>query len=255
MPLLLDISSIFPALLGAIVGASFVWRMLVRTAEQSAVRLTNKHAEELCRSREALLEQHATEKQALEQRITEVSHSLEVALADIAKLKVEMDRQANTSKDQVHFLEKSNNELTVRLDLANSQLGELRADREHLRHQNSAQLEAMEWRHAEQLQKVESPLTVVVHPFVNTAVEKALFKKTSRVEIGYKYQLMMQGIPCLEPHSFVVETQTQSEVDAEAIKAFGEKALALAEQAAQVKGGGVAGTLISVAKTVVFGRK
>jgi hypothetical protein len=135
-----------------------------------------------------------------------------------------------------------------------SQLAALDAEREKLNLRHADQLRALELRHDDQLKKVESPLTVTVHPFVDAAEDKSLFKKSTTLEVGYKYQLMVQGIPCMEPHRVVVETQTKVELDDQAIRAFSEKALALAEAAANIKGGG-AGALISVAKTVVLGRK
>jgi hypothetical protein len=251
----LDSNPIFIALLGALLGATLAWGAWRKKAQHDVALQSSLHADELHKARETLNEKHAADKQALEKRSAELADSLAVELAEASMLKAELDRQAHAAKDQVHALEQRNNALTIKLDLATSQLEELKADRDQLKQEHNAQLEAIALQHAGQIEKAESPLTVIVHPFVNTSVDKALFKKTSRIDIGYKYQLMVQGIPCLEPHSFVVETQTQSEVDADAIRAFGEKALALAEAAAQVKGGGVAGTLISVAKTVVFGRK
>ncbi len=133
-------------------------------------------------------------------------------------------------------------------------LAALDAEREKLNQRHADQLRALDLRHEDQLKKVESPLTVTVHPFVDAAEDKGMFKKSTTLEVGYKYQLMVQGIPCMEPHRVVVETQTKVELDDQAIKAFSEKALALAEAAAQIKSGG-AGALISVAKTVVLGRK
>jgi hypothetical protein len=133
-------------------------------------------------------------------------------------------------------------------------LAALDAEREKLNLRHADQLRALELRHDDQIKKVESPLTVTVHPFVDAAEDKGMFKKSTTLEVGYKYQLMVQGIPCMEPHRVVVETQTKVELDDQAIRAFSEKALALAEAAANIKGGG-AGALISVAKTVVLGRK
>jgi len=140
-------------------------------------------------------------------------------------------------------------------DAARRHEASLEVDRQKIAQLHENQIKALETRHAEQIQKVESPLTVVVHPFVDTTEDKGMFKKSTTVEVGYKYQLMVQGIPCMEPHRMVVETQTKSEVDADAFKAFSEKALALAEAAVQVKGGPAAGRLFSVARTVLMGHK
>lgn len=129
------------------------------------------------------------------------------------------------------------------------------AERERISLLHQDNLKATEDRLQAQLAKVESPLTVVVHPFVNTTIDKGLIRNSSVVEVGYKYQLLMQGIPCFPPHDVVVETQSKVEVDESKIKAWGARALEFAEGAAQIQGGGIASTLISVAKTVVQSRK
>lgn len=129
------------------------------------------------------------------------------------------------------------------------------SERERFSLQHQDNLKAAEERLQAQLAKVESPLTVVVHPFVNTTIDKGLIRNSSVVEVGYKYQLLMQGIPCFPPHDVVVETQSKVEVDESKIKAWGARALEFAEGAAQIQGGGIASTLISVAKTVVQSRK
>lgn len=131
----------------------------------------------------------------------------------------------------------------------------MRVEREHLQKQHEHALQAAEHRYTERVEKIESPLTVLVHPFVNTSVDKGLFRNSSVVEVGYKYQLLVQGIPCFPAHDVVVERQTKVETDEAAIAAWSAKALVLAEAAAKIKGGGIASTLISVAKTVVQSRK
>lgn len=130
----------------------------------------------------------------------------------------------------------------------------LMGERERLGEQLQASLQDAEKRHEEQVKKIQSPLTVLVHPFVNTSVEKGLIRNSSVVEVGYKYQLMVQGIPCFPPHDVVVERQSKVEIDEKAIAAFSAKALELAEGVTRVGGGGAASALISVAKTVVRSR-
>lgn len=97
----------------------------------------------------------------------------------------------------------------------------------------------------------ESALSVSVHPFVNTEAEKSLFSKQVKVEVGYKYQLFVQGLPCFEPHSVVVESTTHKEVNEQTIELLKGKAVEAAEAAVQIKGGGVAARVISIAKAAV----
>ena len=95
-----------------------------------------------------------------------------------------------------------------------------------------------------------SALSVVVHPFVNTEAQKGVFTKETKVEIGYKYQLFVQGLPCFEPHTMVLESTVQKEVDQETLDFLKSKAEQAAEAAVLVKGGGAAKTAITIAKTV-----
>lgn len=95
-----------------------------------------------------------------------------------------------------------------------------------------------------------SALSVVVHPFVNTDAQKGMFTKETKIEIGYKYQLFVQGLPCFEPHTMVLESTVQKEVDQQTLDFLKSKAEQAAEAAVLVKGGGAAKTAITIAKTV-----
>ena len=97
----------------------------------------------------------------------------------------------------------------------------------------------------------QSTLSVTVHPFVNTSRQRGLLTSETLVEVGYKYQLLIQGLPCFEPHTVVVETTREKEVNDEAIELLKSKAVELAQLAASAKGGGLAGTAFSIAKAVV----
>lgn len=119
---------------------------------------------------------------------------------------------------------------------------------EQLRADYRRDLEGTVARHEEKLkEKVESDLSVTIHPFVNTESRRTLFMKETEVKIGYKYQLFVRGLPCFEPHSVVVESSVIKEVDGKRLEMFKDKALELAKSVADLKVGG----LITIAKTVV----
>jgi hypothetical protein len=120
------------------------------------------------------------------------------------------------------------------------------------RERAEAAVREAEERFARQLrQRKEASLAVTVHPFVNTARQRGLFSSENVIEIGYKYQLLIQGLPCFEPHTVIVETTRQKQVNDEMIELFKSKAVELAQLAANVKTGGASGTLVSIAKAVV----
>ena len=112
-------------------------------------------------------------------------------------------------------------------------------------------LQQAEQRYSQSIEdQKNSALSVVVHPFVNTEAEKGIFTKETKVEIGYKYQLFVQGLPCFEPHTMVLESTVHKEVDQETLTFLKNKAEQAAEAAVLVKGGGAAKAAISIAKTV-----
>lgn len=97
----------------------------------------------------------------------------------------------------------------------------------------------------------QSAFSVTVHPFVNINRQRGLFAKETLIEVGYKYQLLIQGLPCFEPHTIVVETTKEKEVNDETIELLKTKAVQLAELAANTKSGGTASTIFSIAKAAV----
>lgn len=94
-------------------------------------------------------------------------------------------------------------------------------------------------------------LSVTVHPFVNTEAEKGIFTRHTKVEIGYKYQLFVQGFPCFEPHTVVLEKTVHKEVDEKMLDILKQKAEGAAEAAVSIPSGGAAKTAINIAKTLI----
>ncbi len=93
-------------------------------------------------------------------------------------------------------------------------------------------------------------LSVVLYPFVSTVAERSLFTRETKVEVGYKYQLLVQGLPCFEPHVVVVETAQHKEMNEETIELLKSKAVEFAQAAIEAKGGGAA-NIFSIAKAAV----
>jgi hypothetical protein len=96
--------------------------------------------------------------------------------------------------------------------------------------------------------RADSDLSVTVHPFVNTQSKKSLFTNETQVDIGYKYQLFVRGLPCFEPHTVVVDSTTEKEVDEGRILMFKNKALELAQAVASAGNGGSLNKVITIAK-------
>ena len=121
---------------------------------------------------------------------------------------------------------------------------------ERQRHQQ--QLEQAEQRFRERLDdQSRNDLSVTVYPFVNTRSERSWVFRETLVEVGYKYQLLVRGLPCFEPHTVVVESKREKEVNEEMVEILKTKALQFAEAAIVTRGGGIPGKVISIAKTSV----
>ena len=111
-------------------------------------------------------------------------------------------------------------------------------EREHHKHHQTALQTAEEKFSSRLTEQAKSALSVIMHPFVNTDRARGVFTKETSVEVGYKYQLLIQGLPCFEPHTVIVETTKEREVNDETIELLRTKALEFAEIAALAKSGG-----------------
>lgn len=58
-----------------------------------------------------------------------------------------------------------------------------------------------------------SRITVKITPFKNHIKSKGFFKDKSSIEIGYRYQLFSNDIPCLEAHKEIIENLKISEIN------------------------------------------
>jgi hypothetical protein len=61
-------------------------------------------------------------------------------------------------------------------------------------------------------------LSLQIKPHIEQTEKKSFFKKNMTRKVGYQYQLLVNGIPCLQPH-FIVESEINlSEANEENIK-------------------------------------
>lgn len=63
----------------------------------------------------------------------------------------------------------------------------------------------------------ESGLTLVTYPYKEEHGENGVIFDERRVEIGFKYQLFVNGTPCFQPHVVPTETLTKKEINEERI--------------------------------------
>lgn len=58
-------------------------------------------------------------------------------------------------------------------------------------------------------------LQVVVHPYIRKTKNFSLISDSYTCEVGYQYQLMVQGIPCFEPHIKITRSESYDVVNNE----------------------------------------
>lgn len=70
--------------------------------------------------------------------------------------------------------------------------------------------------------------SIQILPWTEEMDSSSFFKNKKSVKIGYKYQLFSQGLPCLQPHTIIVEELTVDKLNEENInRAFDNLELAM----------------------------
>jgi len=93
--------------------------------------------------------------------------------------------------------------------------------------------------------------SVVVRPFISQSKDGTIFK-TNSLEIGYQYQLLVNGIPCFEPHIVIEQRTEEKEVNSELIEKLTQVAVNAAKKAVANT---PAGKLITVFDGLVLNQK
>lgn len=93
--------------------------------------------------------------------------------------------------------------------------------------------------------------SVIVRPFIRKSRDDGFIKKMNRLEVGYQYQLQINGIPCFEPHVVIVRRYEEKEVNQEVIERMTRLALEAAQGAVKIQAVS-AGAFIPVADSPVI---
>lgn len=73
--------------------------------------------------------------------------------------------------------------------------------------------------------------SVQISPLVRIVDDKRLFGSEYRTEVGYQYQLLINGIPAFQPHVLIERSETRKEVNEERINELTKVAKQIAESA------------------------
>ena len=93
--------------------------------------------------------------------------------------------------------------------------------------------------------------SVIVRPFIRKIRDDGFLKKMNRLEIGYQYQLQINGIPCFAPHVVIEQHYEEKEVNQEVIDRMTRLAIEAAKVAVAIQAG-PAGAFIPIADSPVI---
>lgn len=93
--------------------------------------------------------------------------------------------------------------------------------------------------------------SVIVRPFIRKIRDDGLFTKHLKLEVGYQYQLQINGIPCFDPHIVIEQHYEEKEVNQEVIEKMTHLALAAAKTAVAIQAG-PAGAFIPIADSPII---
>ena len=89
--------------------------------------------------------------------------------------------------------------------------------------------------HEKELGRIkESGLTLVTYPYKLEHGENGVIFDERRVEIGYKYQLFVNGAPCFQPHVVITDTLTKKDINGERISNALQQATDMVMQLSQL---------------------
>ncbi|GLI39835.1 hypothetical protein KI811_01215 [Geobacter hydrogenophilus] len=77
-------------------------------------------------------------------------------------------------------------------------------------------------------------LSVITYPYKEVHGENGWFSDDRSAVVGYKFQLLVNGIPCFEPHKIPVETFSKKEVNTERIEQASNQVVNMIEKIASM---------------------
>jgi len=171
----------------------------------------------------------------------------------VRELEQQLTRQAEELNNQIAVKSRSHSEelernSKERRELQDQYLAELKTkvreaeDRGYEEGKRQAELRADEKSKA---------FSVSVRPYIKKLKDDGFFKKMNRLQVGYQYQLQINGIPCFDPHVVIEQHYEEREVNQEVIERMTKLALEAARTAVAIQAG-PAGAFIPIATSPVI---
>lgn len=177
----------------------------------------------------------------------------ESASLRVRELEQQLARQAEELNSQIAAKTRSHSEelernSRERRDIQDQHLAELKIkvreseDRGYEEGKRQAELRADEKSKA---------FSVTVRPYIKKIKDDGFLKKMNRLQVGYQYQLQINGIPCFDPHVVIEQHYEEREVNQEVIERMTKLALEAARTAVAIQAG-PAGAFIPIATSPVI---
>lgn len=184
-------------------------------------KLTTKQHEEEIRQRDIQIQEFEKKIHLKERDFLDERNRLEVAHLENIK---EAKKFAFEEGRQLGLTEGERNHLSKMMAMQSEFATKLQEERE------SSASEAREKLRAEY--ELQSKLfSVQISPLVRIVEDKGLFSSEFKTEVGYQYQLLINGIPAFQPHLLIERSETRKEVNEERIDELTKLAKQIAEGA------------------------
>lgn len=191
-------------------------------------RFTSKQHEAEVRQRETRIQELEKQLHLKERDFLDERNRMEMAhlenIKEAKKISFEEGRQLGITEGERDHLSKI---MAMQAEFA----AKLQEERE------KAASEAREQLRAEY--ELQSKLfSVQISPLVRIVEDKGVFSSEYKTEIGYQYQLLINGIPAFQPHILIERSESRKEVNEERINELTKVAKQIAEGAIDMYLGG-----------------
>lgn len=93
--------------------------------------------------------------------------------------------------------------------------------------------------------------SIKISPYTKVIKDTGLFYNSHRAEIGYQYQLLVNGIPAFAPHLIIENSEEIKEIDQNKIDTIVEKSVELAKAAAEIYLSGAGKNAVSITNPII----
>lgn len=172
---------------------------------------------------------------------------------ELKSLKSSMNQKSIEFEEQLRSLNERNKKELEEQDLKYSKKVTESADSFSLERESIRKAAFTEGFEKGQLAEAEKGkiFSVAVRPYMGKFIKKGLIKNSTKLYIGYQYQLLVSGIPCFQPHKVHEQEYEEEIIDDEKIAKYTKLAIEVAEAAVRLSAGPAA-TLIPVNRQPVI---